>query len=273
MEEWNEINFNDLKGKTIKTITGLCKDSEEAIFICTDGTKYRMNHYQSCCENVYIEDIYGDVEDLIGSEILVAEEIKGANIPPKKESHDSYTWTFYKIATAKGSVDIRWYGVSNGYYSESVSFEKCKTTFDSIRPKSTIQARDSFRFRVWDKEQGSYHYDAEDTCYYEYGSLVIPLRQSICLIDEDNYVLEQCTGLKDKKGTLIYEGDIVKMNADIMCADMYQQDKPCYVEFGKMGFWFVYPQLDNKHKSAGWNECAEYEIIGNIHENPELLEK
>jgi hypothetical protein len=72
-------------------------------------------------------DIAGDLNDLIGNPLLMAEEItneqdvnpEGVKIP---EYQDSFTWTFYKLATRKGSVTLSWYGESNGYYNESVSF-------------------------------------------------------------------------------------------------------------------------------------------------------
>ena len=63
----------------------------------------------------------------------MAEEVTHSNEDPaevqnspelKEDYRDSFTWTFYKFATVKGYVTIRWYGESNGYYSESVEFEK-----------------------------------------------------------------------------------------------------------------------------------------------------
>lgn len=118
-----DVNVSVLVGKTLTALRG-GKDTNELYFDCDDGTKYQMLHHQDCCESVDIEDIAGDLQDLVGTPILNAEE--SSNQAPTKQHDDSCTWTFYKFATVKGYVDIRWCGSSNGYYSESVSFEEIK---------------------------------------------------------------------------------------------------------------------------------------------------
>lgn len=118
--------FSDLSGKTLKSISGNVGD-EEIVFITADGEKYTLKYYQDCCASCSVEDICGDLKDLIGYPILLAEETSSHDNPPgitPPEYQDSFTWTFYKLATIKGSVTIRWYGSSNGYYSETATFEK-----------------------------------------------------------------------------------------------------------------------------------------------------
>jgi len=115
-------NVDVLKGKTLSSISGDV-GGDEIVFVTTDGERYRMLHEQDCCENVSLEDIVGDLQDLVGSEILIAEEVEGES-PADFEAYESHTWTFYKFATRKGYVDLRWLGTSNGYYSEGVSFVK-----------------------------------------------------------------------------------------------------------------------------------------------------
>lgn len=116
--------FSDLLGKTLTAIEGKVGDIQ-MIFRVADGNDCMLNHDQSCCERVYINDICGDIEDVIGSPLIQAEEITSSENPSDYKIsvyQDSFTWTFYKLATEKGYVTIRWYGESNGYYSESVDF-------------------------------------------------------------------------------------------------------------------------------------------------------
>ncbi len=113
-----------LKGEVITKIDGLTNGNDRVVFTLQNGKSYVMYHSQNCCESVDIEDIIGDVDDLIGATILEAEEVESGENPEgvTKEYQDSFTWTFYKLGTIKGHVTIRWYGQSNGYYSESVDF-------------------------------------------------------------------------------------------------------------------------------------------------------
>lgn len=119
------MNISELLGKTLTEVRNI--DNERIEFTTSEGNRYALLHNQDCCESVTVEDICGDLDDLVGLPILQAEEATSNTNPhgvAAKEYEDSFTWTFYRLATNKGSVVIRWYGSSNGYYSESVEFEE-----------------------------------------------------------------------------------------------------------------------------------------------------
>lgn len=121
------VDFSTLVGKTLVAIH---VGDEEINFLDSEGHKYKMYHQQDCCESVWLEDVNGDWDDLLGNPITVAEERtsyageEGDIGEPADNSYidDSYTWTFYTISTIKGTVDLRWFGTSNGYYSETADF-------------------------------------------------------------------------------------------------------------------------------------------------------
>lgn len=114
-------SISDLIGRTVTRIER--PNSGEVIFICDgDGTTWRLFHYQDCCESVYLDDVAGDLADLTGTPIVMAEE--STRNGSGEDGAESRTWTFYKFATARGYVTLTWRGDSNGYYSESVDFEQ-----------------------------------------------------------------------------------------------------------------------------------------------------
>jgi hypothetical protein len=115
-----------LVGHTLSMTSGGGVHDDELRLFLTDGRVARLYHDQDCCEHVEIEDIAGDLSDLVGVPILTAEESTSDEHDGRKSNADgcdSCTWTFYRIGTIKGSVVIRWLGSSNGYYSEAVYFD------------------------------------------------------------------------------------------------------------------------------------------------------
>ncbi len=125
--------LSELVGKTLTAVRRIGGEGVEdrVEFECTDGSEYVLFHSQDCCESVNIESIVGNLDDLVGSPILMADESTSENqwpaeVAEPKYKSESFTWTFYKFGTLKGYVDIRWLGESNGYYSESVYFARAR---------------------------------------------------------------------------------------------------------------------------------------------------
>ena len=138
-----EANFADLLGRTFVSVERLPSHAVEfphrwnddddhrtqtfdstdtIVFTEADGSRFVMGYEQDCCASCEIVDLNGDPGDLVGVPIVLADESSSEPDGWKPDEYDeSYTWTFYRLATCKGHVDIRWFGSSNGYYSESVS--------------------------------------------------------------------------------------------------------------------------------------------------------
>ena len=113
------MSYPEIKDMIGKVFTKVTETGYEMIFE-NDTERYTFYHEQDCCESVTIDDVCGELSDLVGTPILMAAEVHNEEPVLDDQYHDSDTWTFYKFATIKGYVDVRWFGTSNGYYSESV---------------------------------------------------------------------------------------------------------------------------------------------------------
>ena len=113
------VIYNQIIGLTMKSVV---RNGDEINFKSSCGKKFYLGHIQNCCEQVNIEDICGDLEDLIGSPIIQAEEV--SNNDKKFAINNDFRWTFYKFATNKGSVTIRFVANLDSYYSVKVMFEE-----------------------------------------------------------------------------------------------------------------------------------------------------
>lgn len=124
--------FENMIGVRMLLIDG-GKGDERMTLVAEDGRRFVFWYQHDCCASCVVEDICGDIEDLVGSPIVEAEEVSyyepepGQSpweLNPDQWKPDSFTWTFYRFSTAKGTVTVRWLGESNGYYSESVSYDE-----------------------------------------------------------------------------------------------------------------------------------------------------
>ena len=108
------IDIAQIQGMTITSV--VYKEANESLLIHLNTHVLEMIHHQDCCESVYLADVVGSFEDLIGYPLL---EVSESTVDIGNEDISS-TASYYNFKTLKASVQLRWVGESNGYYSETI---------------------------------------------------------------------------------------------------------------------------------------------------------
>lgn len=116
------------------------------------------------------------------------------------------------------------------------------------------------KFRVWDNEKNNF--------WGEGRSLSLVSLVSDSLVNDDSTVLEQYTSLKDMNGVEVYEGDVVQYGEDKDFRFVVIFKHGCFYSHNLLGERFM---TDSLLGSLVMSD--KIEVIGNIHEHPELLEE
>lgn len=165
------------------------------------------------------------------------------------------------------------------------------------------------KFRVWDGHTNSYMHKDKETHYLPTVEVDEDTGELSLVAKDERYDIQLCTGLKDMHGKEVYEGDIVQYDHRYLCltykewddgkrwADVEKEtnwDKRCSkVEYDRGGFTLEYPlhfnrvyggiegidgiclqsyrEEKDRYPGESVEEWRNFEVIGNIYENPELL--
>lgn len=157
----SELMKSLLEGKTITQVTGACQGSDLVLFYLEDGTRVRMTPEHDDYSLVSIEEVVGDIEDLIGT--VKQARMACGSLLDTKEGRE--LWTFYRISTEKGLVTFRWCGVSNGYYSVEVKVE-----LDQVPVRSVVVFNKGISLSGKERQDALSYYKSEgslpDECHY-----------------------------------------------------------------------------------------------------------